>query len=107
MSSAPLAPNPRPAAVGAAGSSVPTSARAPSAQADTPAAALTPTKATAGRRAWSLLKTVFNFLIEQWFVLGIGIVILLAHFFPNLGRTGGIIKAEVRVASCLSPAAGC
>lgn len=45
----------------------------------------------------SILKRVIAFLLLQWFIIGVGIVILLAYFFPNVGRSGGIIRAEYTV----------
>ncbi|SCV69847.1 BQ2448_1241 [Microbotryum intermedium] len=33
-------------------------------------------------------------MLQQWFLIGIGVVIALAHSFPNVGREGGIIQAE-------------
>lgn len=79
-------PPPPPAVIG----------RSPSLSSDVP-------RPSPGRRAWTLLKAFLNLLIEQWFILGIGIVILLAHFFPNVGRTGGIIKAVGQPHSVCSP----
>jgi hypothetical protein len=37
--------------------------------------------------ARSRLLAVLSFLLEQWFVIMIGIVITLAYFFPNVVRT--------------------
>lgn len=33
------------------------------------------------------LAAVVSFLLEQWFVIMIGVVITLAYFFPNVVRT--------------------
>ncbi|SCZ89658.1 BZ3500_MvSof-1268-A1-R1_Chr9g10530 [Microbotryum saponariae] len=33
-------------------------------------------------------------MLHQWFLIGIGVVIALAHSFPNVGREGGIVHAQ-------------
>ncbi|KDE03680.1 hypothetical protein MVLG_05869 [Microbotryum lychnidis-dioicae p1A1 Lamole] len=33
-------------------------------------------------------------MLHQWFLIGIGFVIGLAHSFPNVGREGGIVHAQ-------------
>ncbi|BGP16797.1 hypothetical protein JCM10213_002191 [Rhodosporidiobolus nylandii] len=47
-----------------------------------------------GRRIWHHTKVVLSFLLEQWFVIGIGVAIGLASAFPNVARSGGILHAE-------------
>ncbi|GAA6017670.1 hypothetical protein JCM11491_001163 [Sporobolomyces phaffii] len=42
-------------------------------------------------------KAVLQFLLDQWFVLGVGFVIGMAAAFPNVARTGGIIKAQYTI----------
>jgi hypothetical protein len=44
-------------------------------------------KPSAGRRIWLGVKWVLDFLIAQWFLCGIGIVIGLAYKFPNVAKT--------------------
>lgn len=74
-------------------------------------------------KVFNMLKSVLDFLILQWFILGIGTVIALASAFPNVvsvdilrrrrfpsgqkaqadiltclqGREGGIVKAQYTV----------
>ena len=33
-------------------------------------------------------------VLLQWQVLGIGIAVLLAYLFPNIGRRGGVIESQ-------------
>jgi len=40
------------------------------------------------------LTKVFWQIFNQWFLIGIGIAILLAHLFPNVARSGGVLKAQ-------------
>ncbi|GJN91063.1 hypothetical protein Rhopal_004078-T1 [Rhodotorula paludigena] len=50
---------------------------------------------SAAQRVWRFVKRAFEFVfIEQWFLVGIGVVIVLAWRFPNVARQGGIIEAE-------------
>lgn len=35
-----------------------------------------------GNRAWKWSKTVLHFLLDQWFVLGVGFVIVSTQYFP-------------------------
>ncbi|MGG6499359.1 UNVERIFIED_CONTAM: bile acid:sodium symporter, partial [Bacteroidetes bacterium 56_B9] len=44
---------------------------------------------------WS--RWTLDFAIEQWFLLAMGILIMLAHFFPNVGRRGGSVRSEYTV----------
>lgn len=39
-------------------------------------------------------KTAALFILSQWFLIGIGLVIMLAALFPNVGRHGGIIRSQ-------------
>lgn len=41
---------------------------------------------------WSLIP--LKFLLSQWQILGIGIAVLLAWLFPNIGRRGGVIESQ-------------
>lgn len=45
-------------------------------------------------KLWQHVKRVLLFLYAQWFLLGIGLVILLAHFFPNVARQDGVLKSQ-------------
>ncbi|GAA5820933.1 hypothetical protein JCM3770_002635 [Rhodotorula araucariae] len=46
------------------------------------------------QRVWQALKRVLDLLIDQWFLIGIGVFIVLAWRFPNVARQGGILEAE-------------
>jgi hypothetical protein len=37
---------------------------------------------------------VLKFLLSQWQILGIGIAVLLAYLFPDVGRRGGVIESQ-------------
>ncbi|GAA5899134.1 hypothetical protein JCM8208_003012 [Rhodotorula glutinis] len=50
--------------------------------------------ASRGRRAWTSTKRVLGLLIDQWFLIGIGVFIVLAWRFPNVARQGGLMHAE-------------
>ncbi|GAA6032430.1 hypothetical protein JCM8097_008171 [Rhodosporidiobolus ruineniae] len=39
-------------------------------------------------------KRILGFLIDQWFIIGIGVVIALASQFPNVARPHGVLKAQ-------------
>jgi solute carrier family 10 (sodium/bile acid cotransporter), member 7 len=41
---------------------------------------------------WAVV--VLKFLLSQWQVIGIGIAVLLAWLFPNVGRRGGVIESQ-------------
>ena len=41
---------------------------------------------------WTIL--VLTFLLSQWQVIGIGIAVILAWLFPNVGRRGGVIESQ-------------
>ncbi|GAA5851603.1 hypothetical protein JCM8547_001145 [Rhodosporidiobolus lusitaniae] len=49
---------------------------------------------TSSSRLWRACKRVVNFCIDQWFIIGIGVVIALASQFPNIARSGGILEAQ-------------
>jgi solute carrier family 10 (sodium/bile acid cotransporter), member 7 len=44
-----------------------------------------------------LCKDVGNFLLGQWLLIAIGVVIVLAYYFPDVGKTGGIVKSQYTV----------
>jgi len=71
-----------------------------------------------GQNVWKWTKTVLKYLLDQWFVLGVGFVIVsfarsryfvdshslasvwgqgMAAAFPNVARTGGVLKAEYTI----------
>ena len=35
-----------------------------------------------------------KFVLGQWQILGIGIAVLLAYLFPDVGRRGGVIESQ-------------
>ena len=37
---------------------------------------------------------VLRLLLSQWQILGIGIAVLLAYLFPDVGRRGGVIESQ-------------
>jgi sodium/bile acid cotransporter 7 len=41
---------------------------------------------------WTIV--LLKFLLSQWQVLGIGIAVILAWLFPNVGRRGGVIESQ-------------
>ncbi len=41
---------------------------------------------------WTIV--VLKFLLSQWQVLGIGVAVILAWLFPNIGRKGGVIESQ-------------
>ncbi|GAA5931466.1 hypothetical protein JCM3775_006862 [Rhodotorula graminis] len=50
--------------------------------------------ASRGRRVWNATKRVLGLLVDQWFLIGIGVFIVLAWRFPNVARQGGVIQSE-------------
>lgn len=42
-------------------------------------------------------RAILNFAIDQWFLLLMGLLILLAYFFPIVGRRGGSIRSEYTI----------
>lgn len=46
-----------------------------------------------GSRFLRAVRWTLKLLIDQWVLIGIGIVILLAALFPNVGRRGGAIRS--------------
>lgn len=44
-----------------------------------------------------VLKRIGGFLLDQWLLLAMGLVILLAYFFPSVGKRGGHIRSEYTV----------
>lgn len=47
------------------------------------------TMATAVKRPWYHPLVIVNYLIEQWFIIGIGVVIVLAWRFPEVAKDDG------------------
>jgi sodium/bile acid cotransporter 7 len=43
------------------------------------------------------LAIVLKFLISQWQILGIGLAVILAWLFPNVGRKGGVIESQYTI----------
>lgn len=42
----------------------------------------------------SVLRRIFDYVISQWFIAGLGIAVGLAAAFPKVGMNGGSIRAE-------------
>jgi len=54
----------------------------------------TPTRQSS-RSAWIRWPVIaLKFLLAQWQVIGIGIAVIFAWLFPNVGRKGGVIQSE-------------
>jgi sodium/bile acid cotransporter 7 len=49
------------------------------------------------RRWIGIFKVIGAFLIEQWLLIAMGLLILLAYFFPNVGERGGYIRSEYTI----------
>jgi sodium/bile acid cotransporter 7 len=49
------------------------------------------------RRWLRILKSIASFLLDQWLLLAMGLLILLAYFFPSVGKRGGHIRSEYTV----------
>lgn len=45
----------------------------------------------------TILNAIGSFLMEQWLLIAMGLVILLAYFFPNVGKRGGHIRSEYTI----------
>lgn len=43
------------------------------------------------------LRSILSFAVDQWFLLTMGLLILLAYFFPIVGRRGGSIRSEYTI----------
>ncbi|KAL0260449.1 Dihydrosphingosine phosphate lyase [Diplodia seriata] len=43
------------------------------------------------------LKTAARFLVGQWMIIGIGVVCVLAYFFPHVAAHGGTIRSEYSI----------
>jgi solute carrier family 10 (sodium/bile acid cotransporter), member 7 len=48
-------------------------------------------------RATRILITTYKLILSQWLLIGIGIVCLLAFFFPNVAKHGGVIRSEYSI----------
>ncbi|KAK4054691.1 LRR receptor-like serine/threonine-protein kinase RGI2 [Microbotryomycetes sp. JL221] len=54
-------------------------------------------KQSAGRCILEAAKWVLQVVLDQWFLIGIGVVIALAHSFPNVAKDNGAIKSEYTI----------
>ncbi|KAK4054185.1 LRR receptor-like serine/threonine-protein kinase RGI2 [Microbotryomycetes sp. JL201] len=43
------------------------------------------------------IRWILSIILDQWFLIGIGIVIALAHSFPDVAKEGGVIKSEYTI----------
>jgi sodium/bile acid cotransporter 7 len=48
-------------------------------------------------RLWTTIRQTCFFLVDQWLILAMGLVILLAYFFPSVGKTGGYVRSEYSI----------
>lgn len=48
-------------------------------------------------RGVAVVKKVLLFLLHQWLLIGMGVVCVLAYFFPNVAKQGGIIRSEYSI----------
>jgi sodium/bile acid cotransporter 7 len=44
-----------------------------------------------------IVKSVGSFLLDQWLLLSMGLLILLAYFFPSVGKRGGHVRSEYTI----------
>ncbi|RHZ63088.1 uncharacterized protein CDV56_109112 [Aspergillus thermomutatus] len=44
-----------------------------------------------------ICKTIVIFLLHQWLLIGIGVACVLAYYFPNVAKHGGIIRSEYSI----------
>lgn len=44
-----------------------------------------------------ILKGVLMLILRQWLLIGIGVACVLAYFFPNVAKHGGVIRSEYSV----------
>ncbi|KAJ5559009.1 hypothetical protein N7535_009123 [Penicillium sp. DV-2018c] len=50
------------------------------------------------RRWWQqLLKRAATLILHQWLLIGIGVVCILAYFFPQVAKHGGTIRSEYSI----------
>ncbi|PYH45620.1 uncharacterized protein BP01DRAFT_382642 [Aspergillus saccharolyticus JOP 1030-1] len=49
------------------------------------------------RGASYTLKKTALFILRQWLLIGIGVVCVLAYYFPNVAKNGGIIRSEYSI----------
>lgn len=54
----------------------------------------TPEQETSKR---SILKKIALFILSQWLLIGMGVACVLAYFFPNVAKHGGVIRSEYSV----------
>ncbi|GAD91789.1 hypothetical protein PVAR5_0365 [Paecilomyces variotii No. 5] len=45
----------------------------------------------------TIAKKVLLFILHQWLLIGMGVVCVLAYFFPNVAKQGGIIRSEYSI----------
>lgn len=43
------------------------------------------------------LMKVINFLISQWFIIGMGVAVAIAYAAPNYARSGGMIRSDITI----------
>ncbi|PYH96976.1 hypothetical protein BO71DRAFT_448315 [Aspergillus ellipticus CBS 707.79] len=48
-------------------------------------------------RGMRTLKKVAIFILHQWLLIGIGVACVLAYYFPNVAKNGGIIRSQYSI----------
>lgn len=67
--------------------------RTPSRAAD-PAPPQPPQSQSMSAKLLRAAKWVLDLMIAQWFLIGIGVVIALAHSYPNVAKVNGVLQAQ-------------
>ncbi|KAF7117984.1 hypothetical protein CNMCM5793_007353 [Aspergillus hiratsukae] len=52
---------------------------------------------TKARSSKYICKTILIFLLHQWLLIGIGVACILAYYFPNVAKHGGVIRSEYSI----------
>lgn len=48
-------------------------------------------------RRQTILKSTVLFILRQWLLIGIGIACVLAYFFPDIAKHGGVIRSQYSI----------
>lgn len=56
-----------------------------------------PESSSPGRSRTQVLQTIAVFILHQWLLIGIGVVCVLAYYFPNVAKHGGVIRSEYSI----------
>jgi sodium/bile acid cotransporter 7 len=55
------------------------------------------TKEETDRRKRGIAKKIVLFILGQWLLIGMGVACVLAYYFPNVAKHGGVIRSEYSV----------